>query len=116
MERLLVELRNRGPNIVVITDGKNGAYCFDGKTAWHCPAYPDPKPPLERTGAGDSFASTFSSYILLGYSPEDALLRAAINSMSVVQCIGAQEGLLSQEEIERWLKKAPPYYANKKLF
>ena len=48
-----------GPKIVVITDGTNGAYAYDGNDAWFMPPYPDPKPPFERTGAGDAFSSTF---------------------------------------------------------
>jgi hypothetical protein len=39
----------------------------------------------------------------------------AINSMSVVQEIGAQKGLLSREQIEAWLQKAPPEFKATKL-
>ena len=44
-----------GPKIVVITDGNKGAYAYNGDEAWFMPPYPDPKPPYERTGAGDAF-------------------------------------------------------------
>jgi hypothetical protein len=35
--------------------------------------------------------------------------------MSVVQYIGAQEGLLTQEQLEEYLKKAPENYVPKKI-
>lgn len=107
---LLSKIHTLGPKIVVITDGPKGAYCFDGTTKWFMPIYPDPKPPLERTGAGDSFASTFTAMIALGKSVEEALTLAPINSMNVVQHIGAQEGLMTMGEIQDWLAKAPTDY------
>ena len=115
IKTLLGGIRKLGPRIVVITDGPNGAYTYDGEDTWYIPMFPDPKPPLDRTGAGDAFASTFTSMLALGKSIPEALMRAPVNSMSVVQKVGAQEGLLSQKEIEEWLKKAPVNYAPKKI-
>lgn len=112
---LLKALRDLGPRIVVITDGPKGAYTYDGAEIWHMPMYPDPKPPLERTGAGDSFSSTFTSFLALGKSIPEALMIAPINSMSVVQYVGAQEGLLSREKIEEYFKKAPKDYKPMKI-
>ena len=74
-----------GPKIVVITDGNKGAYAYNGDEAWFMPPYPDPKPPYERTGAGDAFSSTFVSTLAMGKTIEEALMMAPINSMSVVQ-------------------------------
>ncbi len=110
MKIILKEMKNLGPNITVITDGPDGAYTYDGDKMLFVPMYPDPKPPVERTGAGDSFSSAFTSFIAGGMSVEDALLRAPINSMNVVQHIGAQAGLLTKEEIEGWLAKKPDDY------
>lgn len=112
---LLSEMHKRGPKVAVITDGPKGAYTFDGETYLFVPMYPDPQPPVERTGAGDSFSSTFTAFFKAGFSIEDCLLRAPINSMSVVQDIGAQKGLLSREAIEEYLAKKPDYYVVKKL-
>ncbi len=107
---LLSKVHELGPKIVVITDGPKGAYCFDGTTKLFMPIYPDPKPPLERTGAGDSFASTFTAMIALGKSVEEALTLAPINSMNVVQHVGAQAGLMTMDQIQDWLAKAPADY------
>ena len=99
-----------GPKIAVITDGSKGAYVYDGADTWYMPTYPDPKPPYDRTGAGDAYASTFVAALALGKTPSEAIEWAPINSMSVVQKIGAQEGLLKREELEQFLKDAPEGY------
>lgn len=108
IKMLLDGLASLGPKLVVITDGRAGSYAreLDG-SKWHAPMYPDPKPPLERTGAGDASASTTVAYLHKGMSLEESLLRGQINSMSVVQEIGAQKGLLSPEQIEAWYAKRP---------
>jgi len=110
IKALLEGMHDLGPKIVVITEGPDGANTYDGKEFWHMPMYPDPAPPIDRTGAGDAFASTFSACLGLSLSIPEALKWAPINSMSVVQHIGAQKGLLSREEIEEWLRKAPAEY------
>ncbi len=108
VRRLLDSVHALGPKIVIITDGRDGSYAReeDGRM-WHAPMYPDPKPPLERTGAGDASASTTVAYLIKGLSLEEALLRGHINSMNVVQEIGAQKGLLTPEQIEEWYAKRP---------
>src|SRR3989344_511913 len=112
---LLEKMRALGPKIVVITDGPKGAYVDDGLHKLFMPPYPDPKPPYERTGAGDAFASTFVAALALGRSLEEALMWAPINSMSVVQDIGAQRGLLSREKLEQYLKAAPVDYKPRRI-
>lgn len=99
-----------GCKIVVITDGPAGAYASDGENRFSMPLYPDPAPPVERTGAGDAFASTFVAAIIKGNTIEGALQWAPINSMNVVQNVGAQAGLLSEEQLGELLKAAPEWY------
>lgn len=114
---LLKMMADIGPKIVVITDGKKGAYVYDTASGdfWMMMPYPDPKPPVDRTGAGDAFSSTFTVALAFGKSIEDALRWAPINSMSVVQYIGAQEGLLTIDKIEKFLAAAPEYYKPNKI-
>ncbi|MBV9159941.1 MAG: carbohydrate kinase family protein, partial [Candidatus Kaiserbacteria bacterium] len=108
VKALLEGVHALGPKIVVITDGRGGSYAREeGGRMWHAPMYPDPKPPLERTGAGDASASTTVAYLVKGLSLEESLLRGHINSMNVVQEIGAQKGLLTAEQIEEWYSKKP---------
>ena len=110
MKELLDAVRALGPTIAVITDGPKGAYASNGEGYWRMPMYPDPAPPVDRTGAGDSFSSTVTSMLAQGLSLPEALQRGPINSMSVVQYIGAQKGLLSREQIEEYLAQAPADY------
>lgn len=112
---LFNKLHDLGPKIVVITDGPHGSYASDGENRWKMPNYPDPAPPYERTGAGDSYASTFVAALLHGSNIEGALQWAPINSMSVVQKTGAQAGLLTQKEIGALLEKAPDWYKPERM-
>ncbi|HWC57875.1 MAG TPA: carbohydrate kinase family protein [Candidatus Paceibacterota bacterium] len=112
--RLLKMIHLLGPHIVCITDGMNGAYASDGMEAWFMPVYPHDA--YERTGAGDAFSSTVSVALMMGKSLQEALTWGPINSMSVVQYVGAQEGLLSQEKLLKYLAEAPASYAPQPVF
>lgn len=112
---LFDRLHKLGPKIVVISDGPNGSYASDGENRFKMPPYPDPKPPLERTGAGDAFTSTFVAAIMKGNTIDGALQWAPISSMNVVQHVGAQAGLLGERELAELLAKAPEWYKPEKL-
>lgn len=107
---LFNRLHGFGPKIVCITDGPDGAFASDGTQMLKMPPYPDPAPPLERTGAGDAFTSTFVAALIKGNTIEGALQWAPINSMNVVQNVGAQTGLLTEAQIDEFLRKAPESY------
>ena len=111
IKTLLEQMRALGAKTIVITDGPNGAYAFDGAQMLKVPMFPDPKEPLDRTGAGDAMTSTFAVALALGKSLREALLWGPVNSMAVVQEIGAQKGLLTREALEQYLAKAPAEYA-----
>lgn len=110
MHDLINRLHGLGPKIVVITDGPAGAYASDGPNRFKMPIYPDIASPYERTGAGDAFASTLVGCLIKGNTLEGALQIAPINSMSVCQKVGAQAGLLTEHQLEEYLKKAPDWY------
>lgn len=107
---LFNKLHALGPKIICVTDGPAGAYGSDGENRFKMPPYPDPGPPKERTGAGDAFTSTFVAALIKGNNVEGALQWAPINSMNVVQNVGAQEGLLTEREIDEYLRNAPEWY------
>jgi sugar/nucleoside kinase (ribokinase family) len=107
---LIDKLHALGPRIVVVTDGPDGAYASDGVKSYKMPLYPDPDEPVDRTGAGDAFASTIVAQLAKGNTLDGALQWAPINSMSVCQKVGAQAGLLTENKLEEWLKKAPSWY------
>lgn len=110
IHHLFNKLHALGPKIVVVTDGPHGAYASSEEGRFKMAAYPDPKPPYERTGAGDAFSSTFVAALIHGSNIEGALQWAPINAMSVVQNVGAQKGLLTQHGLNELLKKAPSWY------
>ncbi len=110
IKELLQKMCALGPAIALITDGPNGAYTYDGTTMLKVPRYPDPRSPINRTGAGDAMTSTFSVALALGKSVEEALLWGPVNSMSVIQHVGAQRGLLSREALLKFIADAPPEY------
>jgi sugar/nucleoside kinase (ribokinase family) len=114
-KKLMQMLKDLGPEIIILTDGPKGAYAYDGKTSWFVPPYPDIAPPYERTGAGDAYASTIVATLALGKPLEEALLWGPVNSMMVVQKIGAQEGLLNREQLENLLREAPADYKLKEI-
>jgi sugar/nucleoside kinase (ribokinase family) len=102
-----------GAKNVVITDGPKGSYASDGTTVWAMRNYPDPKPPFERTGAGDAYTSTFVAAMIVTRDLKQAMQWGPINSMSVVQEVGAQAGLLSRSKLEKLLDDAPKDYVPK---
>lgn len=108
IKTLLKGIRDLGVKLPIITDGPNGSYTYDeNDNVIYMPIYPDIAPPLERTGAGDAFASTFCAAKALGSDNKTALMWGSINSMSVCQYIGAQEGLLTREKLEEYMKNKP---------
>ena len=110
-------IRALGPKLVIITDGTKGLTASDesGK-GYFLPMYPDPKPPVSRTGAGDATSSTICIALQAGLPLEQAITWGPINSMSVVQHVGAQAGLLAKEALMEFLKNAPAEYKVTQLF
>jgi ribokinase len=106
-----------GPKMTVITDGPKGLYAYNSYTrkTYFMPPYPDPKPPVSRTGAGDACSSTITIALILGKPFEEALQWGPINSMNVVQHVGAQTGLLTRVELEKLLTERPADYLAKEI-
>ena len=96
---LLRGLLRHGPRAVVMTDGANGAYAMSAQEAWYMPVIPTRL--VERTGAGDSFATGVLVARFFGKPLSDALLWGALNAASVVQYVGGREGLLSRATLDR---------------
>ena len=115
--KLMDMIHELGPKIVSITDGIKGAYARDTEgTHYFMPIYPNhPGGPLERTGAGDAYTSTFAIALSLGKSVTEALMWGPINSMSVTEAVGAQKGLLTMEQLLDYLAKAPADYKPVKI-
>lgn len=112
LEERLKKLKSAGPRIVIITDGKNGAFACDGTHQYHAPVF---RAEVKSTlGAGDAFCSTFMAAYM--ENPTDigrALLRASANSASVVSHVGAQKGLMAPTEIDAFIATQPDIQVEK---
>ncbi len=105
---MLKALRGSTEAIVVITDGKHGSYCYDGEKIYLCPTFPAVV--TSTLGAGDAFASTFCATIdKYNWDIEKALKYGTINSASVCEHFGAQEGFLTFSEIEKKIEENPNF-------
>jgi sugar/nucleoside kinase (ribokinase family) len=105
ISKLLKMVKELGPKIVVITDGIDGAYAYDGKDIYFIKSYTQNL--VETTGAGDAFSSAFVVCLSLDKDIETALMWGAINAASIVSCIGPQKGLLTREQIDESIKNIP---------
>lgn len=109
--QLLQHLKELGPTMVVITDGGGGSYAYDGHETYSCPIFPGPL--VERTGAGDSFATGTIAALHYGLPLHDAIVWGTLNAWSVVQQIGPQDGLLKLSEVKKLWKENPSFRAKK---
>lgn len=108
VKEMLRKLKMNAEQVIVITDGKHGAYAYDGKTFYQCENFPATV--VSTLGAGDSFASTFCGALdRTNLDIGKSLMYAAVNSASVVSNFGASEGFLTFEEIEQKLKENPGF-------
>jgi sugar/nucleoside kinase (ribokinase family) len=104
-ENLHYKLHELGPQLTVITDGSEGASGSDGRDLIKIPAYMADKPVVDKTGAGDSFASGALAALFFKKPLREVLLWGAVNSSGVIREIGAVHGLKSKEEIETSVAK-----------
>ena len=105
---MIKKLRVSNYQVIVITDGKRGAYAYDGKTVYMCPVFASEV--VSTLGAGDAFASTF--FGALQRTNKDigrALMYASVQSASVVSKFSDTDGLITFEEIEDKLAQSPNY-------
>lgn len=107
IRHLMTALKALGPNYVVVTDGANGAYAYDGQHLHASQAFPGKL--IEATGAGDAFASAFLGALLKNKGHKEALLWGAVNAAAVIHEVGPTNGLLSQSEIQKRLQSKPAF-------
>jgi len=105
---MLKKLRENNNAIVVITDGKYGVYCYDGKDFYHAREFAAKV--ISTLGARDAFSSTFVAAMeKFNMNVKKSLAYASVNAASVIEHFGAQEGFLTFEQIEEKLKNTPEY-------
>jgi phosphoglycerate kinase len=89
-----------GLSVVVITDGSNGSYVFDGEKEYFY-AGEKPRRVVDATGAGDCFGATFFYFYTKGYPIKKAMEFATKNAVSVIGKKGAHLGLLDFSSITK---------------
>ncbi len=82
--------------VSVVTDARNGATACDSEFFYHIGTHGNPS--VDRTGAGDAFASGFVAGLIKYKNVENALELAADNASNVVNFFGAKEGILRTGE------------------
>ncbi|MDP2812335.1 MAG: carbohydrate kinase family protein [bacterium] len=98
---LLKFIHSYGQKLTVITDGKRGAYVYDGQKIYFRTALK--KKGINTTGAGDAFGSSFVAGLIKYQGDlEKSLKLAILNSNSVIMKIGAQEGLLKAKDLKKY--------------
>ncbi len=96
---LLISLQKLGPKIVAITDGENGSFAVNEKGEFFTQAIVKTAI-VEKTGAGDAYASGFLAAILLSLPIQTAMQWGTLNASATMAILGAQNGLLARKEIE----------------
>jgi len=101
-QAILKKLDNEIKGIVVMTRGKKGSLAvFNGMTYQ---AGIIPATVIERTGAGDAYGAGFVAGMALKNNISYAIQLATANSTSVIQKIGAKNGLLSKNDLKKFKK------------
>lgn len=103
IKKLLKGFLDLGPRMVIITDGEEGSYGFDGEK--YCKLGIFPAHLVEMTGAGDAYATGVLAGLFYGKGLPEAMRWGAANGASVVEYIGPQEGLLTYEKMQERLKE-----------
>ncbi len=99
------------PGIVVMTDGPNGVMVSDGYNIYSAGVFKE-KSIVDRTGSGDAFGSGFVAGLIhreeeckKGLCQIDnidyAIRLGSANATSVVEHIGAKEGILKKSDFEK---------------
>ena len=103
MDDLTGELRQFGPDHVVITDGDQGAWGRSSEGLFYQPPFPTEV--VESTGAGDAFSAGCVGAMMEGHELFEAVRWGSAMSHSVLQSIGATEGILNRKQMESVLSE-----------
>ncbi|MBI4039865.1 carbohydrate kinase family protein [Candidatus Daviesbacteria bacterium] len=104
IKKLLKGLADLGPKLVVITDGSEGSYGYDGVNFYKLGIFPAKL--LEMTGSGDAYATGLVAGLFYGKDLAEAMRWGAADGASVVEQIGPQAGLLTYEQMQYKLRES----------
>ncbi len=92
----------RGPEVVVITLGPDGATGFRGDQMIHQPAIPV-APVIDTTGAGDVFHGAFAYGVALGWDLGQNLRFSAAVAALKCRRLGGRAGIPTMDEVREYL-------------
>ena len=104
IKKLLYGINSLGVKNTIITDSNNGSYLNDEEGNMYSLGTV-PSRIVEKTGAGDSYTAGFLAAILNGSSPKGAMVWGSVNAASVIEKVGAEEGLLTKSKLEEKIKE-----------
>jgi len=104
MRWTLAALHSFSNSVVFVTDGKRGAYGYDGNKFVHCGVFPVSNV-KDKTGAGDAFSSGVISGLIRGVPFPWCIHWGIANSAAVLTEIGPQNGLLNYQKLKLMLAK-----------
>lgn len=99
VKEIIRQFHEIGVPIMVLTDGPDGSYVSDGQLIWYAGIFKGPV--VERTGCGDAYGSGFLGALMKEKTIPEAMSWGNANSTSVVQYVGAREGLLDEAAAAR---------------
>lgn len=100
LKDILLALKELGPSIISVTDGLSGGYAIDeNDNVYHILPFSDEKKIVQKTGAGDSYASGFLASYIEKSDIKEAMRVGAFNAHGVMLHLGAEEGLLTKDVI-----------------
>lgn len=102
-EKLVEKFIKVGSRLLMITDGKKGAGVAEKRRWIKMEAYPNKS--IDDTGAGDAFVSGVVAGLLSDKSSVEVLKMGLANGGSVVSKLGAKEGLLYKNDMEKWMSR-----------
>ncbi|MFH1749474.1 MAG: carbohydrate kinase family protein [bacterium] len=106
IKETLYDLSRLGPEIVVVTNGKEGAYVSQNNKNYRISSIKVKV--VDPTGAGDSFSAAFVCALIYNKTVKEALLWGILNSTSLIQKLGTEQGLLDKKQLQNKLKNVNP--------
>jgi ribokinase len=101
-QRAARALLDRGPGLVIVTLGEQGALAADRQTVEHFPAMPVAA--VDTSGAGDAFIGGLAVFLAEDLPLREAVRRANAVAALSVTCLGTQAAVPTRGELEAFLR------------
>jgi len=105
--------REKGASTVIITLGERGCYYLNNQTSGLCPA--SNSLTIDTTGGADAFISALASYLLDGFSLEQAIRIATYAAGFCISRVGVSTALIDKLTLENYVRCIEPELLNKDL-